>query len=303
MKTALLLLFLATAMFTCPQVAMAAPTPAAPRTGAALLKTDIMAVFAHPDDETGASATLAAYALGKGKIVANVYCTRGEGGGNTVGTQWGAALGILREAELRDSLAHLGVRYCYFLDQEDFFYTESVAATFEKWGKEKTLERLVRLVRALRPAVMITMDPAPVPGQHGHHQAVAVLATEAFDAVADPSRFPDQIEKEGLTVWQPRKLYYTGGVPGHATAIDVSEALPDGKTPAQIAGEAAANHRSQGFGGFGAGPGRRRPQTFSLAKSVVPFTESETDLFRGLPVADAQAKRVKPPGVRDSFCG
>ena len=70
--------------------------------GADLLKTDIMGVFAHPDDETGVAATMAAYALGKGKVVANVYCTRGEGGGNMVGSQWGVSLGVLREAELRD---------------------------------------------------------------------------------------------------------------------------------------------------------------------------------------------------------
>src|SRR5260221_8459464 len=119
-----------------------------PKQGAELLKTDIMCVFAHPDDETGAAATLAAYARAHHAITANVYCTRGEGGGNMVGTQGGAALGILREAELRDCLAQLGIRYCYFLDRLDWAYTESLAATWENWGKEQTLERLVRLVRA-----------------------------------------------------------------------------------------------------------------------------------------------------------
>ena len=178
-----------------------------PKRGAELLKTDILGVFAHPDDETGVAATLATYGLGKSNVVANVYCTRGEGGGNMVGTQWGQSLGVLREAELRDCLTRLGVRYCYFLDQEDFFYTESVAATLQKWGKEETLRRLVRLVRALRPEVIITMNPAPTPGQHGHHQAAAVLATEAFDAAADPGRFPEQVSKEGLSAWQVRKLY------------------------------------------------------------------------------------------------
>src|SRR5437868_5248818 len=63
--------------------------------GGALLKTDIMGVFAHPDDETGLAATLAYYAFGKTSIVANIYCTRGEGGGNMAGTQSGAALGAL----------------------------------------------------------------------------------------------------------------------------------------------------------------------------------------------------------------
>ena len=157
------------------------------------------------------AAVIARYALGEGKVVAHVYCTRGEGGGNMVGTQWGAALGILREAELRDCLARMGVRYCYFLDQLDWAYTESVTATLRKWGKEETLRRLVRHIRALRPEIVLTMNPEPSPGQHGHHQAAGVLATEAFDAAADPDRFPEQISREGLSTWQVRKLYYGGG--------------------------------------------------------------------------------------------
>ncbi len=212
-----------------------------------------------------------------------------------VGTQWGQSLGILREAELRDSLAKIGVRYCYFLDREDFFYTESVAATWLKWGKADTLERLVRLVRALRPEVVITMNPAPVPGQHGHHQAAAILATEAFSAAADPTRFPEQLSREGLAVWQVRKLYYTGGGPGAAT-ITVANVLPNGKTPAQMAGEAAVNHRSQGFGDFSGSSWASRPRTLTLIKSVVPFADSETDLLRGLPVTDVDARPVASPG-------
>ena len=56
------------------------------------------------------AATLAYYALGRTSVVVNVYGTRGEGGGNMVGTQWGASLGVLRETELRECLATLGVR-------------------------------------------------------------------------------------------------------------------------------------------------------------------------------------------------
>ncbi len=147
------------------QLAEAQPASTPPKQGAEFLKTDILGVFAHPDDETGMAASLASYALGRRVVVANVYCTRGEGGGNMVGTQSGAALGELREAELRDCLAMLGVRYCYFLDQLDWAYTESVSATLRKWGKDSTLEKLVRLVRALQPEVIVTMNPAPSPGQ------------------------------------------------------------------------------------------------------------------------------------------
>lgn len=261
-----------------------------PKQGAELLKTDILCVFAHPDDETGLAATLAHYARGRHVVVANVYCTRGEGGGNMVGTQGGAALGILREAELRECLSLLGVRYCYFLDRLDWAYTESVAATLQKWGKEETLGRLVRLVRALRPEVMLTMNPAPTPGQHGHHQAAGLLATEAFTAAADPNRFPEQLSKEGVSVWQPRKLYFGGNSGGVICTVRVDQPLPEGQTPGQIAGQALANHRSQAFGNFRNASWLERPQSFTLVKSFVGPAGPEDDLLRGLPARDAELK-------------
>ncbi len=270
------------------------PPPPKAKQGAVLLKTDIMGVFAHPDDETGMAATLASYALGQGTVIANVYCTRGEGGGNMVGTHLGPALGILREAELRDCLARLGVRYCYFLDQADFFYTESSAATFAKWGKEETLRRLVRLVRTLQPEIIVTMNPAPNPGQHGHHQAAAILGVEAFAAAADPKRFPGQLTDEGLGTWQARKLYLSGDQGVTIATIQTTNMLAGGKSSADIAAEALSQHRSQGFGGFVNSPWLRRPQSFSLVKSVVPFLEKESDLLRGLPVSGA-AQPLSPP--------
>ncbi len=121
---------------------------------------------------------------------------------------------------------------------------------------------------------------------------------EAFTAAADPARFPDQLSKEGLAVWQVRKLYYPGGGPEAAT-ITVTDPLPNGKTPAQMAGEAAANHRSQAFGNFSNSPWARRPQHLTLVKSVVPFAGPETDLLRGLPVADTAARPVPAPNHRE----
>ena len=267
-------------------------TGAAAPQGEALLKTDLLGVFAHPDDETGVAPLMAYYALGAGKVVSHVYCTRGEGGGNMVGRQGGMALGVLREAELKDCLTKLGVRHTYFLDREDFAYTEGLGITLEKWGHEATLGRLVRLVRALRPEVIVTMNPAPTPGQHGNHQAAGWLAVEAFDAAADPSRFPEQIELEGLSPWRPRKLYFGGAGPYTATVV-TTDALPDGRVPSVVAGEALANHRSQGFGSFANSPWLRRPQVLQLVKSVVPFEAQESDLFRGLPVEGNVPSRVK----------
>jgi LmbE family N-acetylglucosaminyl deacetylase len=255
-------------------------TSLAPQQGAALLKTEVLGVFAHPDDETGAAATLATYALGKGVPVATVYCTRGEGGGNMVGPQGGGALGILREAELRDCLRILGIRHCYFLEREDFAYTESLALTLEKWDHAKTLGRLVRLVRLLRPEVIVTMNPAPNPGQHGHHQAAGLLAIEAFEAAADPQRFSEQLTHEGLSVWQPRKLYY-GGPAGTGATIDVNQPLASGDTAAAVAGRALAQHRSQGFGALANSPWLRRPQSFTRGR-IDRFSQQPEDRFNGM---------------------
>jgi LmbE family N-acetylglucosaminyl deacetylase len=269
--------------------------PVEPKQGAEMLKTDLMGVFAHPDDETGAAATLAAYAKARGMVVANVYCTRGEGGGNMVGTQAGAALGILREVELRNCLADLGVKHAFFLEREDFAYTESLLVTLEKWNHPAALERLVRLVRSLRPEVIVTMNPAPVPGQHGNHQAAGLLAIEAFEAAADPAMFPLQLSREGLKIWRPRKLYFGGEGP-FAAKVDVSAKVSGGATAAETAAAAMGRHRSQGFGSH---QGRRsfpRFQSWNLVESVVPFEPGETDLFRGLPVAAEAPPRVFAPG-------
>jgi LmbE family N-acetylglucosaminyl deacetylase len=276
----------------CATVVFAQPTTGPIKQGAELLKTDIMGVFAHPDDETGVAATLAFYSLGRTSVVANVYCTRGEGGGNMVGTQSGAALGALREAELRDCLSTLGVRYCYFLDQLDWAYTESLSATLDKWGKEKTLERLVRFVRVMRPEVIVTMNPAPTPGQHGHHQAAGVLATEAFTAAADPSRFPLQLTKEGLSVWQPRRLFYPGAGGEVVVTVAVNEPLADGQTPARKAALALVNHRSQAFGNSGNMSWLERPQKFTLVKTFVPLSGAMTDLMQGLPCTEVSASPI-----------
>ncbi len=272
--------------------------PAASKQGAELLKVDVMAVLAHPDDETGMATALASLALKDGKTVANIYCTRGEGGGNMVGTHWGPSLGVLREAELRDCLAGLGVRYCFFLEQRDWAYTESMAATLRAWKKDVALGKLVRYIRALRPEVVLTMNPTPNPGQHGHHQSAAILATEAFVAAADPERFPDQLTKEGLRVWQARKLYSSGKFGNHGVEISGAEEVA-GLALGTIAGKALSNHRSQGFGRMLGAPWLNRARWFSLIKSVTEFRREKT-FFDGLPVQEAVPVLLKAPNGQKS---
>jgi LmbE family N-acetylglucosaminyl deacetylase len=254
------------------------------------MKTDLLVVTAHPDDESMMAATMARYA-DEGRKVALVVCTRGEGGGNSTGKESGAALGMVREAELRQCLALLGAHSLTFLNQSDWAYTESVQATLKRWGHQETLRRLVRVVRVLKPNVIATMDPAPRGGQHGHHQAAGRLATEAFDAAADPRAFPELLEEEGLSPWRVRKLYWVGGGANSQTLIatdgvakGVLASTSPGQRYADIARLAESHHRSQGFDKYFGTPSSNtapaRPDRFILVKSRVACDPTgETDLF------------------------
>jgi mycothiol S-conjugate amidase len=69
---------------------------------------------------------------------------------------------------------------------------------------EVACERLVRILREVRPQVVITYNKR---GGYGHpdHVMVNRVSVAAFDASGDPTRFP-QIP---FPPWQPKKLYYT----------------------------------------------------------------------------------------------
>ena len=162
-------------------------------------KLDILFVGAHPDDDSTATATLARYAA-QGKRVGVITATRGEQGGNLIGPEQGAALGLLREGEERAALGLLGITTVHYLERLDSGFTTSARVSERNWGRAETLKRLVRLVRYYRPDVLITMSPAP--RGHGDHQLIAQLTTEAFFESA-------RAQSEGLPAWAPRKLYYT----------------------------------------------------------------------------------------------
>ena len=234
-----------------------------------LLKVDLLYIGAHPDDESGVTATFAREVLDGSAKAGIVLITRGEGGGNAIGRELGPSLGILREAEIRRSAAEYGVDLVYFLDKTDFFYTLSDKATYDVWGHQDTLGKIVRLVRLLRPDVIVTMWPGP--GTHGHHQAAARLATEAFTDAADPDRFPDQINDEFLRTWQPVKLYYNTRQEG-SISIPTGDISPSRfLSYAEIKSLALRNFRSQGFDRRATLPPRSaRAESFLLVKTLVP---------------------------------
>jgi LmbE family N-acetylglucosaminyl deacetylase len=182
-------------------------------------KADILVIVAHPDDETEVTGYLARATFDEHKRVAVIFGTRGDGGGDATGQEQAAALGAEREIEARRALSVLGVANIWFLGGPDT-PGQDVLRSLETWNHGSALGQAVRLVRLVRPEVILTWLPVYVAGEnHGDHQASGVIATESFDMAGDPTAFPEQLAAprdrdnignltEGLHPWQPKKLYY-----------------------------------------------------------------------------------------------
>src|SRR5215218_7862475 len=196
----LLLLMLPTARAQAPRQLDAAETQAALRRLA--VAGSVLYVGAHPDDEN--TALLAYLARGRGVRTAYLSLTRGDGGQNILGSEKGALLGLVRTQELLAARRVDGAEQ-FFTRAVDFGFTKSPEETFRFWDHEAVLADVVWVVRRFRPDVIITRFPTTGEGGHGQHTASAILASEAFDAAGDPSRFPEQL-KNGVTPWKPKRL-------------------------------------------------------------------------------------------------
>jgi len=177
--------------------------------GAAPLR--LMAVHAHPDDESSkGGATMARYAR-EGVEVLVVTLTGGERGDILNKAmdrpEIRADLARVRLAEMERAREILGVqqRFMGFIDSglpEGDPLPPLPEGCFALLPVEKATEPLVRAVREFRPHVMLTYDER---GGYPHpdHVQCHNVSVEAFDAAADPDRYPGTGEP-----WQPLKLYY-----------------------------------------------------------------------------------------------
>lgn len=226
-------------------------------------KADVLVVVAHPDDE-GMAAAYIARAIDRGKRVAIVWTTSGNGGQNEVGPEQGPAMGDIREVEGMQAAASLGVKLMWNLGGPDT-PTQNPLVSLAMCDHARCLERIVRLVRLTRPEAILTWLPAPVTGEnHGDHQAAAIMATEAFDMAGDPTAFPEQVTPAaepgenanrlgGLRPWQPQKLYYFSNatekdfLDGRGPAYDATDVSPTRHMSyGEIAARAFALQETQG---------------------------------------------------------
>jgi LmbE family N-acetylglucosaminyl deacetylase len=138
----------------------------------------LLAVLAHPDDESlGFGGTLAKYAA-EGVQTYLVTATRGERGrfGSLGKSGDPAEVGRVRETELRAAAAVLGIREVSLLN-----YPDSAVDSIQA---ETAIRDIVSHIRRIQPHVIVTFGPE---GAYGHpdHIAVSQFATAAAVCAAD----------------------------------------------------------------------------------------------------------------------
>lgn len=170
----------------------------------------ILAVGAHPDDtDFGASGTIAKW-IEEGATVYYTVCTDGSRG-STDPRMTHKKLAKIRKKEQLDACKFLGVKKVFFLNHTD---TQLLADITLK-------EEIVRVIRRLRPNIVITMDPTfyyttDMIGfgsgfvNHTDHRAAALATMDAcFPMARDRLTFPNH-EKEGLKPHRVEELLLTG---------------------------------------------------------------------------------------------
>jgi len=247
-----------------------------------------MHATAHPDDED--NGLLVMLSRGQGVRTALATATRGNGGQNEIGPEIFEALGVLRTEELA-ALHRFDGAEQYFTRAVDFGFSFSTEETFQEWGRDEITADYVRLIRMIRPDVILGLRPDGGGGGQ-HHQASTIISRDAFTLAGDPTKYADQITG-GLRPWQPVKYYFRGGFgpPGarasaNTTLLSIDLAQYDpllGRTYADIGTEARSMHKCQGMAQLLSLPGPS-PSTFELAESTLPGGArlAEQSLFDGI---------------------
>jgi len=281
----------------------------------------LMAVHAHPDDESSKGAATTARYVSEGVEVLVVTCTGGERGDllnpNYPPVEGGIdAMREIRRAEMADAARALGVRQ-QWLGFEDSGLPDGdpmpplPPGCFALTPLEEAAAPLVELIREFRPHVVTTYDPS---GGYPHpdHIMCHRVSVEAFETAGDPERYRGLGEP-----WQPLKLYFNHGFSmvrmramheallaagrespfGDWIESRQAKEMPERSVTTRIAcadwfearDEALRAHATQidpeGF--FFAIPRAIEAQTwpfedYELAVSHVPTTMPEDDLFAGI---------------------
>lgn len=157
----------------------------------------LLAVFAHPDDESmGMGGTLAKYSA-EGVETYYVCASRGERGwfGSEEANPGLERLGEIRTQEVENAVKELGLCGLYFLDYID--------GDVDQANHAEAIGKIVSHIRNIQPQVIVTFPPD---GNYGHpdHIAIGQFTSAAIVCAADPS----YIDSQELHPHRVLKLYY-----------------------------------------------------------------------------------------------
>lgn len=131
--------------------------------------TNIVCIFAHPDDEAfGPGGTIAKYA--KSNNVFIICATRGEQGQNATDEKH-LHLASVREKEMLESARILGVKEVFFLDYID--------GTISNNLYHDIASKIEAIIKTIRPHVLLTFEPRGVSG-HIDHMAMSMITSFVF---------------------------------------------------------------------------------------------------------------------------
>jgi LmbE family N-acetylglucosaminyl deacetylase len=133
-----------------------------------MTRRTLLGVWAHPDDEAYLSAGLMAECRRRGDRVVVVTATLGEHGTSDAETWPPGRLAALRHAELRNSLAHLGVDELHLLGYEDGLCALGDGT-----------DAIAGLISDIEPDVIVTFGPDGMTG-HPDHRAICRWTTDAW---------------------------------------------------------------------------------------------------------------------------
>jgi mycothiol S-conjugate amidase len=179
-----------------------------PVSGASSSGLRLLAVHAHPDDESSKGAAATARYAAEGLSVLVVTCTRGERGSvlnpEVDPATIGADLAGVRRTELEQARRILGVSQLSlgFVDSGMPYGGPPPAGSFAAMSVATAARPLIAAVRRFRPHVMVTYDPA---GGYPHpdHVMSHRVGVEAFRGAGRRD-----VEIPGTRPWQTLKLYY-----------------------------------------------------------------------------------------------
>lgn len=257
--------------------------------------TNVLYFAAHPDDE---NTRLLAWLVNEKNIrTAYFSLTRGDGGQNILGTEQGAALGLIRTHELIEARKLDGAEQ-YFSRAVDFGFSKNYNETFKHWNAQWLTEDAVWVIRKFRPDVIICRFPPNEQAGHGQHAASAIIAAKAFKAAGDKTQYTDQLAY--VKPWKPKSLVWNTFKFGdrNTTAenqlkLPVGQYSPlSGMGSSELAGISRSIHRSQGAG---------TPSVPGVQTEYFKYVDGDSlseSLFDGI---DITWNRVDRPEIGDAI--